>query len=503
MIGFQGTHASAELREQLERTRARGVILFARNIRDAEQTRRLIAEIRGLVPWRLLLAVDQEGGPVVRVTRGASVFPGNMALAACNSLELAQRQGRESGRQLAAMGFDLNLAPVVDLQTNPANPGIGIRSLGAERALALPLAEALVRGHAEHGVSCCLKHFPGKGAASVDAHRDLPVLDLPLEAFRDPHLRIFEDLLQRLDPQPAIMTSHVIVTGLDPDAPATLSARVVRRVLRGQMRFDGLLLTDDLEMGAIVKHGGVGVAAERAAAAGHDLILVCHDPMRQREAADALEHALGAGRLDLDEHRRAVARIAACAEHTPHACCADPSEGDRVADTIARGAVHLFRDPRGLLPIAARQRICVLAFRPQSVVDVEETSGRSSFEATLEAAFQAAGLEHVDVIGLESSESLASEHWERAAAAERLVLCTWDARARANVRDLLERACRELPERLIVAHLRNPFDQALVPEGITALTAFGYQPCQLRALAQVLGGRAAATGQLPAPLVAP
>src|SRR5262245_28542106 len=145
MFGFQGTRPGSELADLLLETGARGVILFARNIVDADQTRALIEEIRGLVPWPLVLAVDQEGGAVVRVARGATVFPGNMALGAADSEELAERQGLESGRQLAAMGFDLNLAPVVDLQTNPANPGIGIRSLGAELDRAAPLAEALVR----------------------------------------------------------------------------------------------------------------------------------------------------------------------------------------------------------------------------------------------------------------------------------------------------------------------------------------------------------------------
>jgi beta-N-acetylhexosaminidase len=498
MLGFTGTRPDADFAALLRETGARGVILFARNIVDAEQTRALIGEIRSLVPWPLLLAVDQEGGAVVRVARGATVFPGNMALGAADSVELAERQGRESGRQLAAMGFDLNLAPVVDLQTNPANPGIGIRSLGADLARAVPLAEALVRGHLESGVSCCLKHFPGKGAAAIDAHRDLPVLELSLAEFRHPHLAIFAELFARCA-RVAVMTSHVSVTGLDAEWPATLSPRVVREVLRGELGFEGLLLTDDLEMGAIVKRWGVGVAALRAIDAGHDMVLVCHEPTRQREAAAELAAALGDGRIAPAAHRAAVARIEEVAQSHRTPAALDRAHGDAVASEIAERAVHVFADPRGLLPLRPGQRIVALAFRPRSIVGVEEADA-GGFEAAVAGALASAGLREVEVIPLELDGPPPGVP-ESLARAERVLLFTWDARGQARVREWLALACREAAERLVVVHLRNPFDQALVPVGITSLTAFGYQTAQLRALAGVLTGRALARGRMPAPLV--
>jgi len=505
MLGFQGLDPQAGLKAQLEVTGARGVILFARNIRSADQTRDLIQEIRSLVSWPLLIAVDQEGGPVVRVQRGGTLFPGNMALGASDDPELAERQGDASGRQLAAMGFDLNLAPVVDLQTNPLNPGIGIRSLGADRRRAAHLAEALVRGHQRHGVHSCLKHFPGKGAASVDAHRALPVLDLPLEAFRDPHLQIFADLLAALSPAPAIMTSHVVVTGLDPRAPATLSPAITRRVLREQMGFSGLVLTDDLEMGAIVAHGGVGAAAELAAAAGHDLILVCHDPERQRDAARTLERALESGTLSRSEHAAAVGRIedharSAAAARAAQAGYVDPTSGDRIAEEIAARAVHLFGDSRSLLPLTRSQRCGVVAFRPRAIVDVEETRSDGGFAGQLRGSLIDADLEPSFVQVLESTESVPSGVLDSLEPCDRVLFYTWDALRQESVRELLEALCERFQDRMIVVHLRNPFDQSLVPENVTALTAFGYHPCQLRAVARVIAGRAPADGRMPAPL---
>lgn len=500
MLGFEGKEPTRHLEDVLQETGARSVILFARNIDSALQARDLIRGIRGLVPWPLLVAVDQEGGAVARITEGATVFPGNMALGATRSAELARCQGAESGRQLRAIGFDLNLAPVVDLQTNPANPGIGIRSLGASRAEAVPLARALIEGHAASGVASCLKHFPGKGAASVDAHLDLPILDLPLGAFRDPHLAIFEDLLGTTD-RLAVMTTHVVVTGIDADRPATLSPRVVHDLLRRELGFDGLVIADDLQMGAIVKHWGIGEAAVEAARAGHDVVPICHDAEGQLGAAAALEGALADGRLDPADHAAAIARIERSAGASPEAELIDPSTGDEVARQIARRAVHLFADRRALLPLGAAQRVLVLAVRPHAVVGAEEAA-EQDWRGTVAGCMQRAGLGsvHVEETEAELDPRTAELLLQRGRSYERVVLFTWNARGIPRQRSLLDRACRTLGDRLIVVHLRNPFDQALVPEEVTALTAFGYRISQIEALAGVLAGQLEPAGRLPAPV---
>jgi len=500
MLGFHGTRVDDALLQMLDATGARAVILFARNIESAAQAGELIAELRERADRPLLVAVDQEGGAVVRIANGATVFPGNMALGAAGSAELAESQGYESGRQLAALGFDLNLAPVVDLQTNPANPGIGIRSLGADLERAAPLAAALVRGHAHAGVGSCLKHFPGKGAAAVDAHRALPILDCALEEFRHPHLAIFERVIADADPA-AVMTSHVVVRGLDPDLPATFSRRAVTGLLREELRFRGLVVSDDLEMGAVVEHWGVADAAERALAAGHDVVPICHTPERQLEAARHLDGALRTGRLDPVEHSEALARIAAASARGRSGPPVETGPGDAVARWIAERAVHVFADPGGLLPLAREARLTVLAFRPRSIVGVEETSA-GRWELAVERALRSAGFTRPEVHGIDldgEGDPLPSAE----ATGERVVLLTWDARGQQRVRNTLAAACERFRGRLVVAHLRNPFDQALVPPDVTALTPFGYQRCQLEACAGVLAGALEARGVMPAPLALP
>jgi len=494
MVGFDGTHASDDLRRVLETTGARSVIVFARNLVDARQTSELIAEIRALVPWPLLIAVDQEGGAVVRLTRGITVFPGNLALAATGSRELALAQGRASGAELGALGFDLNLAPVVDLQTNPRNPGIGIRSFGSDPELALALASEVIRGHEEHGVGSCLKHFPGKGAADVDAHFELPVIQATLEEFRHPHLTMFEQLI-RAGLGEAVMTTHVVVDGIDRERPATTSPCVVRDLLRGELGFTGLVITDDLEMGAIT--GDVAEVTVAAAVAGHDLMPICHDHGLQLRAAEALEAALSDGRLDRAEHEAAIARIEALAGREP-AEPIDPRPGTAVAAEIAERAVCVLGDEQGLLPVTEDTDLLLLAARPRQMHGAEDAM-IDDFEGYIREflADNAPGTT-VRVLADDLSPQQASIELDAALDHDRVLLASWNARIEPGMRFLLEAACRTLADRLIVVHLRNPFDQALVDPSITAMTAFGYRIVQLSALAAVLRGRRAAVGNFAA-----
>lgn len=499
MIGFSGRRAGPELRELLRETGARGVILFARNLRDARHTHELVAAVRRLVPWPLVVALDQEGGAVVRLTSGVTVFPGNMALGAARDPDLALRQGRESGRQLGALGIDWNLAPVVDLQTNPRNPGIGVRSFGDDRVLAADLAAALVRGHAEHGVGSCLKHFPGKGAAAVDAHHELPVIETSLEEFSDPHVAVFQDVLERTREQaPCVMTTHLVVQALDPETPATFSDPIVRGLLRGRLGHTGPVLADDLEMGAVVRHQRVERAAVAAAAAGHDVLPIGHDPERQRAAARALEAALAAGELDVAEHEAAVARMEAMAARSEASGPVDPAPGDAVAAEIAERAVCLLGDARGLLPLPAGAAVGLAVARPHSVTLVEEIT-RADPARFWEEELARRGLANVRARSFDADldPGTAADVVGWLAGHDVAVLASWNAMTLPGSRALLTLVAERLADRAVVVHLRNPFDQALLPAEVTALTAFGYRAVHVRALCAVLAGAAEAVATPP------
>lgn len=494
MVGFDGLHPPPEFIEFIRSEDVRSIILFARNLVSAQQAQQLIGELRSQVPQRLLIAVDQEGGAVTRLGCGVTTFPGNMALGAAGSVTLAREQGVESGLQLRGMGFDMNLAPVVDLHTNPENPGIGIRSLGAELEPVEHLARAVIEGHAESGVHCCLKHFPGKGAASADAHFSLPVIELPLSEMRGQHVEVFRRLLNSVS---SIMTSHIVVPALDPSSPATFSQAIVTDLLRVEMGFDGLLIADDLEMGALSGDSTVPAAALKAAVAGHDLLPICHELQLQTRAASMLSRALAEGQLSRVEHGRSVARIDALSGVSADRPLTRTAKGDDVSDAIARAAIHCFVDPLGLLPLDDRRPLHVVSMESDDFTGVFEDDG-VDWQQTLVSMLRESWNASVTLSVLTEN----GRHDSPAIPPDGQVCClTWNLRqAHGSVRERVLELLHANRERALVVHVRNPFDQALIPAGVTALTTFGFRNCQLRALVEALLSEEHPQGGLPAPL---
>ena len=241
MIGITGPHLDAETETHVKEIKPGSVILFKRNISSAQQVSELISRIKGILPSPPLIAIDQEGGRVIRFTSDITVFPGNMALGAAGSTALAYKQGLASASQLKAIGIDINLAPVVDVITTFHNPGITIRSFGDDHYKVADFAAALIGGTQQVGMAAVAKHFPGKGAAEVDAHFDLPTISIPKELFEEVHLYPFRQAIEN-DVQ-GIMTTHVHCPSLDSrgNHPATFSPYTVKDLLRTHYTFDGVI----------------------------------------------------------------------------------------------------------------------------------------------------------------------------------------------------------------------------------------------------------------------
>lgn len=312
VVGLDGTSLHEGTLRRLSELRPAGVILFGRNIQNPAQLRALTSGLQEAVTELglpgLLVAVDQEGGRVRRLKHGFSYVPPMASLPERTDLDGAFVVGRVLGRELAAVGCNWNLAPVVDVLTNPANPGIGDRAFSGDPDVVAVYGAALADGLNAAGVACCAKHFPGKGEASLDAHYDLPVI--PVD---DTHLRNYEwppftALLADNHPARAAMVSHVVIPVLDDFLPASLSPAAYR-ALRAEIGFDGPAITDDLEMGAIVEDYAVGGAARMAIAAGADLALVCHDGAAMTAARRALLEALESGEVTREALARKVVRV--------------------------------------------------------------------------------------------------------------------------------------------------------------------------------------------------
>jgi beta-N-acetylhexosaminidase len=267
--GFSGPAPPDWLRRRLQDGLG-GVVLFAWNVVDAEQVAGLTAALRAERP-EVVVAIDEEGGDVTRLEAATgSSYPGNLALGVVDDVDLTRRVASSLGSELRAAGIDLDLAPVADLLANVESPIVGVRSFGSDSELVARHVTAFVTGLQEAGVAACAKHFPGHGDAAEDSHVALPVVEelraealLPFRAAIEAGVR-------------AIMSAHLIVRGVD-DSPATLSRRLLHDLLRGELGFEGLVITDALEMAAISATTGIGDAAVRALSAGADAVCLGHD----------------------------------------------------------------------------------------------------------------------------------------------------------------------------------------------------------------------------------
>jgi beta-N-acetylhexosaminidase len=305
MVGFPGTAPDDALKRLID-DGIFGAILFKRNVGTPAELSQLNRALKSHAGRPFALAVDQEGGRVARL-RGPpfTALPPMRALAEAKDESRLERAGRLLAREVRAVGFDWDFAPVLDVDTNPNNPVIGDRSFSRDAAEVARFGVALARGMEAEGVASCAKHFPGHGDTSQDSHVDLPALPHDLKRLREVELVPFKAYAQAK--LASVMTAHVIFNALDKRGPATMS-RPVLELLRNELGFDGVLVSDDVEMKAIAEHYPVEEAVVQGALAGVDLFLVCHQAAVQRRAIDALVSAVRDGRLPEarldDAHRR-------------------------------------------------------------------------------------------------------------------------------------------------------------------------------------------------------
>ncbi len=306
VVGFKEKALSPEL-AALVRDGVLGAILFSRNIGTVQETTELLAELKRSAGRPFLTSVDQEGGRVARF-RGApfTALPAMRVLGQYADAPLAERVGRLLAYELRALGIDWDFAPVLDVDTNPANPVIADRALGSDPEHVATLGVALARGLEAGGVASCAKHFPGHGDTHQDSHHTLPVLTHGLERLRAVELLPFRRYAEA--GLASVMTAHVRFLALGEELPATLSHRALTDILRGELGFRGVCVSDDLEMKAIAEHLGVEEATVEGARAGVDVFLVCESPDVQRRCLEALVRAVEAGRVSrqrlAEAHRR-------------------------------------------------------------------------------------------------------------------------------------------------------------------------------------------------------
>jgi beta-N-acetylhexosaminidase len=341
LIGsFRGTSVPVELRSLAREFDLGGVILFTRNVEAPEQLAELSQEIealgRSMPAW---VSIDQEGGRVARLKEPFTRWPAMAALGRAGDASLADRFARALARELRAAGITLDYAPVLDVHTNPRNPVIGDRALGESAEQVARLGATIVRALQEEGVAACGKHFPGHGDTSSDSHLELPIVEHSPDRLRAVEFEPFRAAVR--EKVAFLMTAHVLVPSFDEERPATLSPAIVDGILRRELGFDGVIVSDDLEMKAVSARLSVPEAAVQAIQAGCDAVLVCGGdvdlqamtlealvraaeegviPARRLDAAHqrlrrAKERFLAAGRPPLSARLKQLRSIVGCDEH--------------------------------------------------------------------------------------------------------------------------------------------------------------------------------------------
>ena len=309
MVGIQETSVSEELATFLKKYRPGGIILFARNLETPSQMACLTNDLQRLATGSpLFISIDQEGGRVSRLPPGFTIFPPCEVFGTCQSADLAYAAAKTTATELRAVGINMNLAPVLDINTNPSNPIIGNRAFGTSPAQVSELGSATIKGLQDQHVMACGKHFPGHGDTATDSHKELPVVSASAAMLHERELQPFRDAITI--GVASIMTAHVVYPALDDRTPATLSKGILTDLLRHQLQFNGLILTDDLEMQAILAHHHIDAAAIQAFQAGADILLIGENRGRAAAAMEAVHDAVENGTISNKRLNASLDRIA-------------------------------------------------------------------------------------------------------------------------------------------------------------------------------------------------
>jgi len=504
--GFSGTKITPEVEEMIKNYHVGGIIYFRRNIESLRQLSKLSNDLQKYsVNHRpglpLIISIDQEGGIVHRLIGGGTHFPGNMTLGATRNAELAKRMGQAVASELKAVGINLDFAPVLDVNNNPLNPVIGVRSFGEDPSLVAELGVAFIKGVQSEGVIACGKHFPGHGDTIADSHLSLPIVK---------HNRIrlekveFYPFMQAIKAGvDSIMTAHVCFPSIEPKKgiPATLSYNVLTNLLRGKLGYTGIIITDCMEMKAIVDGFGTSEGAVMSIKAGSDVVLVSHTLEKQKEAIKAVIQEVKEGKISDERINQSVLKILRLKKKrigfknvpTSDYKKVDKKISETLAYQISREGITLVKNEDNLIPItrANDKKILVIDFLLRKLSPVEDDIENKNL-----------------LVGFLKEEGLNVEHYTFLKGDDKIPLlkgidvviaCSFDAIHNPYQAEI-NRKLNATNVPIIVLSLCNPYDLQLFPEVSTLMTTYDYSPSNLKVACEVIVGKYKSRGDLPVSL---
>lgn len=508
--GKNVTEMLPEIEAQVKKYHLGGVILFLENVVTTEQTTKLVnAYQEAAEKYNMLISIDQEGGIVTRLQSGTHM-PGNMAIGATRSEEVAEKVGKAIGEELHSLGINMNLAPVLDVNINPDNPVIGVRSYGEKPELVSQMGNAYIKGLQESGTAATAKHFPGHGDTASDSHFSLPVVPHDLERLKAVELYPFQQAMNAgID---AIMTAHVTFPNVDNSTaiskkdgsvipvPATLSHKVLTELMREEMGYNGLIITDAMNMAAIAEHFGQVDAAIRTVKAGSDIVLM---PVGLDAVANGLYDAVNSGDISIERIEQSVTRILTLKLNRGIVKDeAEKSLDDKIANALqvvgspehkavekeaAEKSITLVKN-NGVLPLnaAKEDKVAVVGYSGYYVGSLVDEVKKH----------------HSNVVYINTDKKLTATQLDQIRDAKYVIVGTYTSsvggRAPSAGQMLMtNQLITELAAPVIAVGIRNPYDVMSYQTVDAALVQYGFRPASFEASVNTIFGKNNPTGKLP------
>lgn len=511
MFGYLTPELPEHLEKWIKDYHIGNVILFGRNVTTLPETHERMQTLQqwaleGGQPAPLLISTDQENGVVTRLKEGSTAFPGAMTLGATWNPEYAEQIFAATGAELLSAGINMNLAPIIDVNNNPQNPVIGVRSFGEDVNLVTEMGRKSVRGLEQSGVVAVVKHFPGHGDTHADSHLTLPTIPHDIERLKEVELAPFRACIT--DGVPVVMIAHIHFPAFDNSGqPATVSRPIVTGLLKEELGFDGLVMTDCMEMNAVSQTLGSGEAAVQAINAGVDLILVSHELHYQEEVYQRVLQACQTGEISSERLNEAVSKVLelkekyldwqSSAKEKPVAF--DAVQHEELSTKVLSQAITLVRNEEQLIPLVPERHSEVAVIMPAIVgltlAEDEHEPQQGLAPALRNHLAQVKSL----VVQVEMSEEEQQRVLRVVEDIETVIMCTYNAQLYSSQVHLIK-LLEDSGKKLIVISLRNPYDLTLFPDVKTYIAAYEFKDLAMSVLAEILVGVKKPVGRLPVTL---
>lgn len=509
VFGFKADHPSnlsEEIKDLIENHHVGGIILFGRNIGTTDEIQELTSTLQTTAKKAghehpLFICIDQENGVVRRLGEGTTVFPGAMLLGATGKPQLAYEIGKASGKELMDLGINWNLSPVVDVNNNPNNPVIDVRSFGEKPEQVAQYGKHLMKGMQASGVITTLKHFPGHGDTTVDSHLALPVIPHDLQRLHDVELVPFKEGIE--NGAETVMSSHVYFPSIEPEAnrPATMSRSVMTGLLRDELGFQGVITTDCMEMKAIADGIGTAQGAVEAIKAGVDLIMVSHLPGLQHDTIEKVYEAVQSGEIEektIDEAYDRVMELKGKAlgwrDNTP--AFIKPEAHQTLAEDVMRKGITLLEHKKGLLPLKQDRHERILVIYPENsyLTEVEDERFSQNALGELVKALNAAA--KVVSVSPQPEQSEIDFMKVLGNSADVIIVGTLSA-TRSEGQQRLMQDMMNSGKPIIHIAMRSPYDLGLSPNVDVSVATYEFTTPALRLAVRSLFGLETVEGELP------